>query len=284
MTNKKIDISKLKKYSKKPKLFSKSTSAFWDDHHISKQMLEAHLNPDLSAASRKHKTIDKSCDWLLKDIIPERASTLLDLGCGPGLYCSRLAKQGLDVTGIDFSRRSVKYAKEYAKSNNLKIKYFHQDYLTIDYHEAFDVIIMIFCDFGVLSNNERDRLLTKIHKALKPSGLFIFDVCTKKLSQSQVTNRTWSTHNSGFWNSRPYLELSDSFHYPENDTYLYQTMIVLKSGEIKLYRIWDYYYSRRNIEPILNCKGFCKHKFFSDITGAKLFAGSDTLAIVTRKS
>jgi len=60
-------------------------------------------------------------------------------------------------------------------------------------------------------------------------------------------------------------------------------MIVLESGQIKLYRIWNHYYSRKSIEPVLNRKGFLKHKFFSDITGAKFFEGYDTLAIVTRK-
>jgi SAM-dependent methyltransferase len=287
MTNiKKGDINIIKilmKLSGKPKLFSKSTSAFWDDPHISKKMLTYHLDPDFDLASRKHSIINKSCKWLTKDIFPNTSRTLLDLGCGPGLYCSRLAKQGLNVTGIDYSKRSVKYAKEYAKNNNLKIKYLYQNYLTINYHDAFDVIIMIYCDFGVLSDWERKKLLTKIHKALKPNGLFVFDVCTKRISQTQATNRIWSINKSGFWNSRPYLELSNSFHYPKNDTYLYQTMIVLESGEIKLYKIWNHYYSKKSIEPILSYNGFCKHKYYSDITGKEYSKESDTFTIVTSK-
>lgn len=283
MTNKKIDINKLKKLSKKPKLFSKSTSAFWNDPHISKQMLSAHLNPNIDAASRKHSTIDKSCKWLIKDIILGTSSTLLDLGCGPGLYCSRLAKQGMDVTGIDYSKRSIKYAKEYAKNNELKINYIYQDYLTINYQETFDVIIMIYYDFGVLSNKERDSLLRKIHRALKPKGLFIFEVFTEQLNRSHTTNKTWSIHNKGFWNSQPYLELSESFDYPKNDTLLNQTIILLESGETRLYRIWNHYYSRKSIELILNRNGFCKHKYFVDVTGKKYHRNSETLAIVTRK-
>ena len=35
---------------KKPMLWQRSTEPFWDDEHISKGMLEAHLNPDLDAA------------------------------------------------------------------------------------------------------------------------------------------------------------------------------------------------------------------------------------------
>ncbi|HOJ15222.1 MAG TPA: class I SAM-dependent methyltransferase, partial [Deltaproteobacteria bacterium] len=38
---------------------------------------------------------------------------ILDLGCGPGLYTKRLSDAGYDVTGMDYSRRSIAYAKEH---------------------------------------------------------------------------------------------------------------------------------------------------------------------------
>ena len=40
----KKNIDKLVKLSKKPKLFKRSDAEFWNDPHISKKMLEAHLN------------------------------------------------------------------------------------------------------------------------------------------------------------------------------------------------------------------------------------------------
>ena len=39
---------------RKPTLWQRSEELFWNDEHISKGMLEAHLNPDWDAASRKH--------------------------------------------------------------------------------------------------------------------------------------------------------------------------------------------------------------------------------------
>ena len=41
-------FNELKKYSIKPELYAPSTDKFWDDEHISKGMLEAHLNPNFS--------------------------------------------------------------------------------------------------------------------------------------------------------------------------------------------------------------------------------------------
>ena len=45
---------------KKPALWQRSTEPFWDDEHISKGMLDSHLDPDLDAASRNFCFIDAS--------------------------------------------------------------------------------------------------------------------------------------------------------------------------------------------------------------------------------
>ena len=39
-------FNKLSDYVIKPELYAPSTGKFWDDEHISKGMLEAHLNPN----------------------------------------------------------------------------------------------------------------------------------------------------------------------------------------------------------------------------------------------
>jgi len=168
-----MNINELLKLSKKPKLFERSEYLFWDDPHISKKMLEAHLNPEWDAASRKISTIDKSVKWLNKEVFLNNELKVLDLGCGPGLYTSRLAELGYSVTGIDYSKRSINYANKNAAENELDIKYIYQNYLTIDFESEFDVIMLIFCDLGALTNEERDILLAKIYKALKPGGTFI---------------------------------------------------------------------------------------------------------------
>jgi len=88
-----MDFKELLKYSKQPEVFAMGTSNFWDDPYISKNMLAAHLNPDWDAASRRPRTIDKTVAWI-NDNFLHGQSTVLDLGCGPGLYAERLAKLG----------------------------------------------------------------------------------------------------------------------------------------------------------------------------------------------
>lgn len=48
----------LKFLKSRPTEYAESTDKFWDDEHISKYMLEAHLNPNIEAASRQHAFIN----------------------------------------------------------------------------------------------------------------------------------------------------------------------------------------------------------------------------------
>ena len=112
----------------KPKLYEKTSELFWNDPHISKGMLETHLNPNTNAASRKPEFINRSVSWLSSMLHKE--SSMLDIGCGPGLYTQRLSELGYRMTGLDFSERSI----EYANSQDSKTKYVLMNYLEMDYH------------------------------------------------------------------------------------------------------------------------------------------------------
>ena len=109
--------------SKKPELYEQSTAKFWDDEHISNEMLKAHLDPTWDAASRNHSFIAKSVDWITQLAPPLQYRKLLDLGCGPGLYADNFCKNGYEVTGIDYSHRSIDYARSTALKKNSDITY-----------------------------------------------------------------------------------------------------------------------------------------------------------------
>ena len=188
---------------KKPVLWQRSTEPFWDDVHISKGMLEAHLDPDWDAASRPHSLIDRSVEWL-STVIPV-GSKILDIGCGPGLYTKRLSDSGYDVTGMDYSRRSIAYAK----SQDAKTEYICQNYLEFDYDAVFDAVTLIYCDYPALIPDERKILLGKVCKALKPGGLFILDVNTAKYFAKKSNKTSWTLcENGGYWSTESYIALN----------------------------------------------------------------------------
>ena len=173
-----------------PPLYEKGTSEMWTDEYISQQMLEVHINPELDLASRKKTSIEKTTSWILQNA-DEKELNILDLGCGPGLYTEILAQKGHKVSGLDFSKHSIEYAKKSAERKNLDITYIRDNYL--DYcpgENIYDLVILIYTDFGVLNPEERDKLLNNICKILKPGGIFIFDVLNDNSIEDKIEPKT----------------------------------------------------------------------------------------------
>lgn len=262
----------------------KSQEAFWDDEHISKCMLEAHLNPEWDAASRKKETIDKTTDWLIKHFDLNKNTQLIDLGCGPGLYCQRLCQFGVNVTGMDYSKRSIEYAKKVAEQEGLPIKYMYQDYLTMDFQDTFSIALMIYCDFGVLNNQAREKLLQNIHRALKKDGYFVFDVFTPKRKDLISSYKHWSIHEKGgFWNPEPYMELQEKIYDDENKLSLIKHTILKEDGEVKTYNLWEQVYTPECITKLLTQNGFKVVDIYNGLIGNQYTEDTDLLGIVAKK-
>ncbi|MBU9711193.1 class I SAM-dependent methyltransferase [Evansella tamaricis] len=273
----------LYKYLEKPKLFTQSTCEFWNDEHISKGMLEAHLHPNWEAASRCHDFIDQSVEWIAEMVPSSMYPSLLDLGCGPGLYAERLYKKGYDITGIDFSERSITYAKEKASQRDEDIKYVYKNYLNLNEKNEYDVVTLIYCDFAVLSDINRESLLNRIYDALKPGGKFIFDVFTRKEFEDKEENHTWYlSEGSGFWKPDKHLCFQSHYIY-EGDVRLDQYVIIDKDGQASIIRNWLKGYSKETITSEVKMAGFQKCDIYSDVTGKPYSDESKTICIVAEK-
>lgn len=225
-------ISQLIELQKKPDPFTPGEPLFWDDPHISKQMLEVHLNPNTDAASRKPETIDRSVNWLINVLDLKPGASILDLGCGPGLFASRLAQAGFHLTGVDYSRRSIEYATKYAKENNLQVNYRYQNYLELDDENLYDAAFLIYGDFCPLTSEQRKQLLKNIYRALKPNGKFVLDVTTRACRKKHGNQDRWYAASSGFWKPGPHLVLEEGFDYPEQSIWLDQYTVIEADGEI----------------------------------------------------
>lgn len=280
--NDKMDMELLLNVMERPELYSADIVPFWDDPHISLQMLEAHLNPSLDAASYNHKKIVQIADWLVKYLNLQENARILDLGCGPGLYSTRFSQHGLNVVGMDYSKNSINYAKMSAEKKSLNIEYIYQDYLTMDYTSEFDAIVLIYCDFGALTDCKRDLLLKKIYKALKPDGIFVFDVFTRS-NWEQQTKRNWYVSEAGFWRPSPHIVLEQTFHYETENVYLNQYSIIERSGEVSIYNLYDHYYSKESIIHLMEESGYQVQEIWSTLTGKAYMENTKCLGVVAKK-
>ena len=284
ITQQKIDLHAIIASVQKPELDAKGELLFWEDPYIAQQMLKAHLDPHTDAASRKPETIDKSAAWMISQLNLKPGSKILDLGCGPGLYTIRFSRRGCRVTGMDFSQNSIDYARSQARQEGLDIEYICQNYLTLDYDGVFDAVSLIYYDLGVLAEAERDQLLKRVARALKPSGSFIFDVVTEFSRSKEKLHRNWDLCLAeGFWRPGPYLELFQTWEYLESQAFLDQYLILEENGKVSVYNIWEHSFSKGKLHEELTQSGFTGMHFWSDLVGSPYTDHSGTIGVIARK-
>ncbi len=276
-------IRQLIKTSQKPKIYTEGTAVMWVDDYISTQLLETHLNQNTDLASRKDTTISSTVEWILKKV-PGNKLTILDLGCGPGLYSEKLAERGHKVTGIDFSCNSIEYARESARKKKLDISYIQQNYQELDVKSRYDLIVMIFTDFGVLSPDQRDILLNNIYRALKPGGIFLFDVLDDKYPARKLESKEWEVSAKGFWRNSPYLAISESFYYESQKVTLNQHIIIEENGGMEVYRFWQHTFSHSDLGKIVSSRGFRTAECYDGVIPDSEMYSSDsvTFCIATK--
>jgi 2-polyprenyl-3-methyl-5-hydroxy-6-metoxy-1,4-benzoquinol methylase len=108
--------------------------------------------------------------------------TCLSVADGEGRNSVWLAKQGLDVTAIDFSSAGIAKAQKLAVRNGVSVHYELADVLAWNWgRERFDVVVAIFIQFA--TPEERAELFRHMQEALKPGGLLILQGYTPKQAQ-----------------------------------------------------------------------------------------------------
>ncbi|MFP4383549.1 MAG: class I SAM-dependent methyltransferase [Spirochaetia bacterium] len=274
----------LKKIQTKPGIFSAYTSEkLWDDEHISKQMLEAHLNPDTDTASRNHQFINQSVQWMISRFDIQEGSRICDLGCGPGLYTTRFAEHGAEVTGIDLSKNSLTYARATAKKKNLQIEYIQGNYLEFSTDKKFDLITMIYRDFSALNPNQRSRLLEKCRTFLVDDGCLFFDVDSTVLfnNQSEKSDCAYQPEG-GFWSSESHHIFHSIFTYPDEKVILHKYTVVQETRNWEVL-VWMQCFTKESITTELKCNGFLIEDWYSNTAGKPFDPSAQEFALAVKK-
>jgi cyclopropane fatty-acyl-phospholipid synthase-like methyltransferase len=274
-------FERLKEINSRPKPFEFYTAdELWTNEHTAKQMLMYHLNESIDVSSRRAEFIDRSVEWIVSRFGLESAKTVADFGCGPGLYAKRLAEAGAQVTGIDFSENSLKYAKEAADQEGLNIDYINENYLNVETSKRFDLIIMIMCDFCALSPKQRKTLLAKFASFLKPGGFVLLDVYSLNMFDQKEESATYELNQlNGFWSPEDYYCFVNTFKYDEEKVTLDKYTIVEASRTRVVYN-WLQYFSPENLEKEFAESGFTVEKLYSDVAGTSFSPESTEFAVV----
>lgn len=270
---------------KKPRPFSVyTTRELWTDDHTSAQMLAYHLNGEVDVSSRRTSFIDDSVDWFDERFGVSEGSRVIDFGCGPGLYTSRFARLGAEVHGIDFSSRSIEYARTCAKRDGLEVAYKEGDYLDISVDGAFDLVTMIMCDFCALSPIQREAMLAKFKGILSDRGRIVLDVYSlAAFAEKREGSVCEKNQLDGFWSADPYFGIVTSFKYEEEKVSLDKYTIVERNRLREIYN-WLQYFSVESLEQEADAVGLVVEEVHGDVAGTPYDAEATEFAVVMRRS
>jgi SAM-dependent methyltransferase len=255
----------------------------WTDEHTSKRMLAFHLDENVDVSSRKKDLIERSVDWIVShfDVGPE--TKIADFGCGPGLYAARLAQKQAAVLGVDFSKRSIEYARAIANRQSLDIRYVNQDYLEFETTDRFNLILMIMCDFCALSPAQRKKMLSMFFGLLEPGGAVLLDVYSlRAFDQREESTKCEANLLDGFWSPNRYYGFLNTFRYEEEQVVLDKYTLFEPSRTRTIYN-WLQYYNPESLERECADNGFMIDELLGDVAGSPFDPDGAEFAVVARR-
>lgn len=115
-------------------------------------------------------------EFLVEALHLEPGMRLLDVGCGPGRHAHAFAERGIEVVGIDISRRFVDLATAAAvpasvANGTARATFRRLDARRLDYEDEFDAAVSL-CQgaFGLVGPGADEEVLAGMARALRPGG------------------------------------------------------------------------------------------------------------------
>lgn len=270
-------------FTQRPAPHSRFTvKELWTRPHLARQMLQFHLDQSTELASRPLTTIDSIVECLDCKVSLE-GKKLCDLGCGPGLYATRFAERGANVTGVDFSRHSLDYAVAEATRTGKSIRYLHADYLTDRLPTDFDVVTLIYYDYCALSSDHRKSLLAKMHDMLKPGGKVVLDVVGMgSFAAKHEGTMVESNLMGGFWAEGDYVGMQRTILYPDDALSLDRVLIVEPTESWQIFN-WFQYFTPERLSEELGEAGFKIDTIMGSLAGVPLTDNSESMGVIATR-
>ena len=105
--------------------------------------------------------------------------TAVDLACGTGSVALLLAKEGLQVTGVDMSEEMLTVACQKAQELRVPPRFVCQRLQELRLPRGVDLAVCALDSLDYILDPEDCReAIRRVYKVLNPGGIFIFDVNT----------------------------------------------------------------------------------------------------------
>jgi SAM-dependent methyltransferase len=154
-----------------------------------------------------------------------REGLVVDLGCGSGLWAKELADAGYDVLGIDVSEAMVRISRGRVPEAEFRVAtLFEVDIPSCNVVTAIGEVLNYLFDPATGGDRALVRLFDRIHDALTPGGVFVFDVA----EPGQVTR---ATPTRTFSEGEDWVVLVEKEEDREHETLTRRIVTFRKAGE-----------------------------------------------------
>jgi len=160
--------------------------AFFDDDYL--RIYRPQFSPERTAAETA---------FIERSLRAPEGGEVLDLACGFGRHAIGMAKLGYRVTGRDFNPRYLEIAASDAAAAGVSVTWRTGDMRALGFEWAFDAVYSYFTSFGYFGDDENERVLAEVAKALRPGGAFLLEMANRDRLLTHPQQRTWSQREDG---------------------------------------------------------------------------------------
>jgi SAM-dependent methyltransferase len=277
-----MDLHDIVTRSSAPQPWIEGDNIPWNDPGFSARMLREHLTQDHDLASRRLEKIDQHVKWIHEDLLDNQSNSILDLGCGPGLYTSRLAQKGHTCTGIDFSPASIEYARAQKMPG---CTYLEGDARRTDFGVGYDLVMFIFGEFNVFTPAHGRMILQKAASALAKGGTLLLEVHHHDAVRNMgLEAPSWFSSDGGLFSDRPHIVLMDN-HWDETSQAATQRYYVIdaETGTVDRYAASYQSYTNSDYTRLLTECGFEDIRFYPALGRSSGDPDPTLIAISARK-
>ncbi len=141
---------------------STESASFWNDKYLNNE------------TTWDMKTPTPVFENLLDEQQFVNPGKILIAGSGKGYDAVLAAQKGYDVYAVDFSVEAIKFSKELAEKENVKVNFLHDDIFNLDtiYKNYFDYVYDYVTYCSILPERRKDYA-EKISGIIKPGGKLI---------------------------------------------------------------------------------------------------------------
>ena len=202
-------------------------------------------------------------------------ASIAELGCGTGTMTELLSDDGFDITGIDLSEDMLSLAREKVPG----VDFLRMDMREFTLDKKQDAIISVADSVNYLESvDDLAKTLKCVRDALKPGGVFIFDLKTEFFYKYIVRNRTFRGREKGFsyvWKN--YYDEAGRIH-------IYDVLIKHKKKrtvENEIHK--QHVFSAAEIKAAALGTGFYHATVYGNMTFEKPRKNSDRIYVVLKK-